>query len=247
MKFTQAILFTLSLVSLAVKAAPITGLMADQYMHCNRPGVFALTYDDGPIAQTWELAKYLHSEGVVATFFINGLNHVDVTTGSALTSDGERTYMEFIPYLMSLGHEVASHTYSHAGLTTLTDIEVEAELNQLSDIIYNAAEVRPAFMRPPRGEINDQNLAVIRRLGYSVIGWDLDSNDWVAGPLADKQAYYTALMENESPDTLGHISLQHDTVEQTYSELTPWILNYVRSKGLEFVTVSECLSVPAYQ
>lgn len=46
------------------------------YTHCNRPGVFALTFDDGPDKYSWGLAKTLQAEGIKATFFINGNNSV---------------------------------------------------------------------------------------------------------------------------------------------------------------------------
>lgn len=46
------------------------------YISCNKPGVFALTFDDGPAQYSWGLAKTLHDEGIRATFFINGNNAV---------------------------------------------------------------------------------------------------------------------------------------------------------------------------
>ena len=46
------------------------------YSHCNRPGVFALTFDDGPSQYSWGLAKSLKDQGIKATFFINGNNAV---------------------------------------------------------------------------------------------------------------------------------------------------------------------------
>lgn len=41
---------------------------------CTVPGVFALTFDDGPFAYTSELLDILTKNGVNATFFLNGAN-----------------------------------------------------------------------------------------------------------------------------------------------------------------------------
>ena len=41
---------------------------------CTVPGTFALTFDDGPYIYTGELLDILASNGVKATFFLNGQN-----------------------------------------------------------------------------------------------------------------------------------------------------------------------------
>lgn len=63
-----------------VAAAPVTttdnNTLVTRYDHCNRAGVFALTFDDGPSQYSYDLAKVLHQQGIKATFFINGNNTV---------------------------------------------------------------------------------------------------------------------------------------------------------------------------
>lgn len=48
------------------------------FTQCNRPGVFALTFDDGPDKYSWGLAQTLKDQGIKATFFLNGENSVYV-------------------------------------------------------------------------------------------------------------------------------------------------------------------------
>lgn len=48
----------------------------ETFTECNRPGVFALTFDDGPDKYSWGLAKTLKDQGIKATFFLNGDNSV---------------------------------------------------------------------------------------------------------------------------------------------------------------------------
>lgn len=65
-------------VAEAAEVAEVPKVVAykTSYSSCNRPGVFALTFDDGPAQYSWGLAKALHDQGIKATFFINGANSV---------------------------------------------------------------------------------------------------------------------------------------------------------------------------
>jgi peptidoglycan/xylan/chitin deacetylase (PgdA/CDA1 family) len=134
----------LALAFAAVASAAPVGNTVPEYKTCNRPGVFALTFDDGPFAYSWDLAKYLHSRGVKATFFTNGYNWVtqDLRTATTNTTDGTKTYYEVFKYYQQLGHEIASHTYAHKTLTGLTEQEVRYQLDEQSNLIYNATGLR---------------------------------------------------------------------------------------------------------
>lgn len=63
----------------AAQSAETSSKNTDQvetFTECNRPGVFALTFDDGPDKYSWGLAKTLRDQGIKATFFLNGDNSV---------------------------------------------------------------------------------------------------------------------------------------------------------------------------
>lgn len=137
-----------SLVSLSsyllVTAAPISNT-PNIYTTCNRPGIFALTFDDGPYQYSWDLASYLHERGIKATFFTNGHNYVTEDFGVATTptaKDGPQTYLNVLKHYQELGHEIGSHTYEHVVLKGLTTEQVEYQLNQQSDLIYRATGLR---------------------------------------------------------------------------------------------------------
>ncbi|OBZ86142.1 Peptidoglycan-N-acetylglucosamine deacetylase [Choanephora cucurbitarum] len=215
------------------------------YLSCNRPGVFALSFDDGPYQYSWDLAKSLKEQNITATFFINGNNWVNVETDSVETSDGQKTYMEVIAHYKEMGHEVASHTYEHKVLAGLSAEDVEYQMNTQSDIIKKAIGLRPAIMRPPTGAYDDNVLATLRKLGYAVVNWDVDTNDWRNHNFEEEKAAYQT-MDQDTPQSIGHITLEHEVFEQTVNELVPWAIEYIKSKNYEFVTVSDCLGVPAY-
>jgi peptidoglycan/xylan/chitin deacetylase (PgdA/CDA1 family) len=118
-------------------------------------------------------------------------------------------------------------------------------MNTQSDIIKKAIGVRPAYMRPPAGNFDQNTLKVLRSLGYHVVDWDVDTNDWRNHNFAEEQAAYKT-MNKDKPTTLGHITLEHEVYAQTVNQLVPWAINFVKSKKYKFVTVSECIGFPAY-
>lgn len=170
----------------------------------------------------------------------------DVEKDSVKTSDGEKTYMEVVKHYKDMGHQIGSHTYEHKELSGLSASEVEYQMNTQSDIIYKAAGVRPAVMRPPSGAYDDTSLKTLRNLGYSVVTWDVDTKDWKTHNLKEEEAAYDT-MNKDSSKSLGHIALEHEVYDQTVDDLVPWAINYVKSKDYEFVTVADCLGVDAYQ
>ncbi|KAF7731440.1 Carbohydrate esterase 4 protein [Apophysomyces ossiformis] len=213
------------------------------YQKCKQPGSVALTFDDGPFEYTWDLAKLLHEQGVKATFFMNGKNFADVASETTQTSDGEKTYLQVIKHVHDLGHQVASHTYTHKNLPGLSDRQVKAEMNKESNLIYKAIGKRPAYMRPPEGAYDSRSLAILGQLGYKgVVMWDIDTNDWRGLGLEAEMKEIAAVVDQETCGNAdGHIILMHDVWEHTAKELAPWAIQYLRCKGFRFQTVAECL------
>lgn len=100
-------------------------------------------------------------------------------------------------------------------------------------------------MRPPEGAMDDNASRILKELGYSNVIWDVDTKDYENQGLAAEQLLVQAEMDDDTPATLGHIALLHDIHPSTVATLVPWITEYVRRKGLEFVTVSDCIGVAA--
>lgn len=81
---------------------------------CVQNNVVALSYDDGPYEFTSALLDVLDQFGFKATFFITGNNlgkgQIDITD----------PYPTLIRRMVSSGHQVASHTWSHYSLQNIT-------------------------------------------------------------------------------------------------------------------------------
>jgi peptidoglycan/xylan/chitin deacetylase (PgdA/CDA1 family) len=124
----------------------------------------ALTFDDGPVADTERLLKVLERRKAPATFFMVGSN--------------VEKRPEIARAVVEAGHLVANHSWDHPQLTTLDDAEVREQLRSTTDAIEEATGFRPFLLRPPYGDVDDHVRSLATRNGLDVIIWNLDSNDW---------------------------------------------------------------------
>lgn len=244
-------LVTLAAIATAISAAPTPVSLekraaAKLYSTCTVPGTIALTFDDGPYEYTWALADTLAKEGIRATFFMNGNNWVDVEKQTVKTPKGTKTYKQVIKHVYDSGHQIASHTYSHAELAGLSSSKVKSEMTKLEKVFRSILGKNPTYFRPPAGSYTSSTLDTLGSLGYTVILWDIDSNDWQydeVSSLSKEQSYYKNVIEKDNKkNPAGHIALHHDVYKKTAEKLVPWVINYIKGKkNYKFVTVAECL------
>ncbi|CAO3564711.1 unnamed protein product [Mortierella alpina] len=202
-------------------------------MTCSKPGVVAITFDDGPYEYTNALLDILKAKKVKATFFLNGHNNGEIKNYKAVV---RRAYSD--------GHQIASHTWSHVDLTTLkTKAKILSEMTQLDKAIKSIIGVKPTYMRPPYGSIDGLVTSVLKNAGYKIVLWDEDTNDWQHPTEVEKSlaVYKAALSQKDALKKNGHIFLQHDTHESTALDLAPKAIDYALQMGFKVVTVGECL------
>ncbi|ORX83435.1 glycoside hydrolase/deacetylase [Anaeromyces robustus] len=208
---------------------------------CVNSGDFALTFDDGPSLEfTSKVLDVLDKENVKATFFINGMNTCD------LKNDPEAA--KLVKREFESGHVIASHTYSHPvnGITGLSDEELTKEIQTLNDIIQELIGVKPAFFRPPLGEVTDANEVILEKTGMTAdILWNLDSEDWNVQYNATQQYY--DLLKNADPKKDSFIALNHDIQKITATKNLEIVIPYIKSLGFNFVTMDVCTGMNAYQ
>ncbi|KAI8806234.1 putative chitin deacetylase, partial [Cladochytrium replicatum] len=91
-------------VSTLKNVAAVAGTAPRIMYGCTKPGLFALTYDDG-VLKNYDpyLIDVLKAYDVKASWFVNGKNFGDLSTSEA---------QDYITRIHSAGHNVLSHTYS---------------------------------------------------------------------------------------------------------------------------------------
>ncbi|KAG0662256.1 hypothetical protein C6P46_003442 [Rhodotorula mucilaginosa] len=129
-------------------------------------GMYAISFDDGPVPSSRKLLDFLKEKNQSSTHFM---------IGTAIVQNPD----VFAQTLANGGH-IGTHTWSHPLMTTLTDMEVLGELGWTSQAIYEySGGLVPKFWRPPYGDADNRVRAIAEEVfGMILVGWNRDSNDW---------------------------------------------------------------------
>ncbi|KAF9956693.1 chitin deacetylase [Mortierella alpina] len=207
------------------------------------PGVVAYTFDDGPAEYNDQLLAVLKKKNVKATFFVLGqmiaLN--DQQAGS-------------LKKILADGHQLASHTYTHGDLSTMSVADMQKEMSTTSDIMFKHSSVRPRYMRAPYGSCGEACLKVMADLGLVVSHWNVDTNDWQhkneTDPLVatskSMAEINSKIVANSDPKRDSFIVLQHELEKFSVEHLADAVIDAVLKAGYRFVTMEECIGTPAY-
>lgn len=135
------------------------------------------------------------------------------------------------------GHLIGSHGYSHTSINALNEEELKDELMRTSSLIYALIGERPKYFRPPYGEYSLDSLLILESMGYSMVLWNMDSQDWLL--TVDKSLeLMQQTIQNSSFSSL--ISLQHDTYAAA-SLVVRQIYKDVIGRGYKIVRLDKCL------
>ncbi|KAL0953206.1 hypothetical protein HGRIS_004461 [Hohenbuehelia grisea] len=229
---TLLITFALALLSSALPHEKRA--LATVYTRCTAANTVALTFDDGPWVYLYDVSKALKAAGAVGTFFFNGNNYDCI-----YTADSQKR----VKYAYDNGHQVASHTWSHADLTTLSWDQLHDEMWRVEQALNRIVGKSPAFMRPPYGNYNDLVRQVAAARNQSVVIWDFDSGDSVGATVAQSKASYDDIIR-QHPSTI--LALNHEVYETTAHQVLPYAISKLQAAGYRLVTLAECLGKPAY-
>ena len=178
----------------------------------------ALTFDDGPHPEyTGKILNILAEKNAPATFFIVG--------------DRAELHPTLLRRMKQANCEIGNHTYSHVDLSKINNKEFLREIEKCNETIFNATGEYPKIYRPPFGRISKSNESSISDKMTKIL-WTVDSSDWTTSnsdKVADK---VIKSVKNKS------IVLMHDFYKQSVEAL-PKIIDTLREKGYEFVTVSQ--------
>lgn len=105
----------------------------------------------------------------------------------------------------------------------------------------------PTYMRPPYSSCNSACQNEMMNLGYHVIYFDLDTEDYLHdSPLmiqASKNIVGSTLRQRGASES-DYLSIMHDIHEQTAYNLTEYFLKTLRSYNFRPTTVGDCLNDP---
>ncbi|ODQ52471.1 glycoside hydrolase/deacetylase [Saitoella complicata NRRL Y-17804] len=202
----------------------------------------ALTFDDGPYLYTTNILELLKNHSAVATFFITGNN-----LGKGPIDNTSLPWASMIQEAYANGNQIASHTWTHPDLSTLSVAEqkYEMELNEMA--LRNILGFFPTYMRPPYSSCTAESGCedTMNGMGYHVIYFDVDSDDYnqdAPNLIQNSKNWVKGNLTDANSD--NRLVIMHDIHYQTSYNLTTYVLELCKTMGLEFITVGECLGDP---
>jgi polysaccharide deacetylase family sporulation protein PdaB len=203
------------------------------FSHKEPSAVYSVETDKKIIALTFDISwgdkraepilEILKDKGVnKATFF--------------LSSPWSKTHPEIVKKIVDAGFEIGSHGHKHVNYSSLNDEEIRKQIQTAHQILSEVTGKHPKLIRLPNGDFDKRVLRIANELNYTVIQWDTDSHDWMNKGV-DK--IINTVVTKAHP---GDIILMHasDSSKQTHEAL-PTIINQLKDKGYQFVTVSELI------
>lgn len=182
---------------------------------------FALTFDDGPVLQTYDVLRALEAKGARGTFFLVGRK---VGGHEAL-----------VRRIVAGGHEIGNHSFGHDAYPEPED------LGAASSILKRVAGVRPRLYRPPFGAVDRAGAEAARAQGMEVTLWSVDSEDGM--PLEDGIPADRVIANVVTRARPGAIALLHDGLPWSHAAAAvPDLIDELQGRGFELVTVSELLA-----
>jgi len=183
-------------------------------------GGVALTFDDGwGEASCERIGKTLRREGVVGTFFINGV-HI------------KREPARWRRILK--GMPVANHTRSHPFLTRVSTTVIRNQIRD-NERVHEKVLGRPMLklMRPPYGAYDSRVVRVAGSLGYKkIVLWSQSSGDTSSG------ATVSSIIRHSTGGRPGSIILMHCARNITAKAL-PSIIRHYKRRGIPMIGLDE--------
>ncbi|MDD4973443.1 MAG: polysaccharide deacetylase family protein [Bacteriovorax sp.] len=193
--------------------------------------VWALTYDDGPNpVHTPAIVKNLNDLGIKATFFWLAENVI--------------RYQSVVDLVKENGLPRANHSWSHPQLPKLTDVQLQKEIVQSTEVDTKAFGEKPKFFRCPYGAGNSvpRIRKMIADLDMIHVFWNVDTLDW-----QDKDPDSIVARAQKQIKAAGHgVILFHDIHPQSViasKKLVEWSKTLKGSENeIRWVTIPEIIN-----
>ncbi|NHC43192.1 polysaccharide deacetylase family protein [Bacillus sp. MM2020_1] len=190
--------------------------------------VVALTFDDGPTKNVDKILPLLNQYHVKATFFLIG-NEIEKNPEEAKK-------------IVSAGHQIGNHTYSHQRMVFKSPSYIKEEIEKTDKLIREAGYKGKIDFRPPNGKKLVGLPFYLNKHKRKTIMWNLEPDTYYS-TVTDKLSY---VKKNIKP---GSIILIHPMYDDSNEEIKTikGILQSLSNEGYKFITVNELLKLKKAQ
>lgn len=182
-----------------------------------------LTFDDGPTTEATEIIlKSLNEFNIKALFFCVGQN---IEQKPELTKE-----------ILSQGHSIGNHNYSHKNLLKISIEEQHNEIKKCNDVIRERIGIEPLYYRPPYGKYRLSTNKLLKQFKLKNIMWSLLTYDFKN----DLDLVKSAVDKNLKPNS---IIVLHDNIKSKdiIADSINYIVEIAGKKGYSFGEPAECL------
>lgn len=190
----------------------------------------ALTYDDGPNdPHSLRLLEILSKHQVRATFFLIG-RYVQQRP-------------DIVREMVSAGHIVGNHTFTHPLLIFKSAAEVRNELVSCRQALNDAVGEHSNLFRPPFGGRRPAVLRIARDLALQPVMWNITGFDWNA-PSSEAIEQKVSIRVRGGNVVLlhdgGHLAMGADRSRTVIA--TDNLIGRYKAEGYEFVSLPEMMA-----
>ena len=174
---------------------------------------FDVGYDGGYMNQILDTLK---SNNVNAAFFVTG--------------QFVKTSPEIVKKIIDDGHILGNHTVNHKSMPDCSEEIINKELLDLNKKVYENFNYEMKYMRPPKGEFSEANLAYVKKLGFTPVLWSFAYDDWDDNKQEREEYGKKKILDNLHN---GEIMLLHATSKDNANILDD-IIKEIKNQNYQF-------------
>lgn len=142
--------------------------------------------------------------------------------------------------------ELANHSYSHPsfsgdcyGLPHVSSSDYPIQVEQTQKLLKTVAGVTNQYFRFPGGCYSEDNLAMLRKMGLTVVHWDVVADD---GFNSNTQQIENNVLEHVQNGSIIVMHFNGPPNEPSTKDALQIIIPALKKRGFQFVKVSELLN-----
>lgn len=191
----------------------------------------AITFDDGPNpASTPALLDLLSKHKVSATFYVTGRR--------------AEQYPALIQMMVSLGHTIGNHSYSHDNFIMLKrSVVLKREIEKTQEVL-SRLEVYPLTFRPPVGITNPRLGHILKKMKLYAVNFSCRAGDMGNRKIRHLSKKILGRLRS------GDIIMLHDAPPRKRGMNSFWLneidrlLSEIRKKDLEIIPLAMLIERP---